>query len=643
MSRRSEERLRWREERRAWRECQMSSGVPHGDSRCRRPRAWRFLIVLAIFVAIAFSMRDRSSVTYAYTEAAKLQQFGSQSYMSGLTVQRGQTLGDAVVYSGDATVQSGGRIDGNLVVYSGDAEVQTGAEVTGDLTAWAGDISVDGRVGGNVTALAGDVDLGGGASVGGDVSSLGGEVDRSESATVEGNVLGGKQAFSGHKFGGIPPLAPLAPMAPAAPMMGGAAAQSTAGISFFSHFFALVGRLFGAFFLTILATLAAMVVYTMRPTMVEQAQKAMRANLPRSFALGITVNVALWLAMRLLGIAFCLRLIAVVPALALIVLVAVGLAVIGRSLGQRLLPSAQASDRRPVLDVALGAFLVGGAIALFGAIFGGIVGTLTVLVALVVTAPAVGAFVEPWVENYRNRRAVDLSAPGAGGGKAAPPVPPVPPVPPTSPVAPAQPQPQPWAMQDVPIVAAAAAAPVQETRVSTEPEIDLSAVEGEAIGLRIDDAGAASTPLTAVDTVSAVSIEEGAADLLKADEAPMSADAGVYTFTLPESQPTSDDASGLTVDDLVTASDADVAAAQAAEAARRAEAQRAAGEPPAGDDFTRIQGVGRSADRKLRAAGILTFAQLAAAPAEMVAAILGVRVEEVIEDEIQKQAHTLAA
>jgi predicted flap endonuclease-1-like 5' DNA nuclease len=98
----------------------------------------------------------------------------------------------------------------------------------------------------------------------------------------------------------------------------------------------------------------------------------------------------------------------------------------------------------------------------------------------------------------------------------------------------------------------------------------------------------------------------------------------------------------VSVEDLVKAADADRAAADAVKAAEVAARDRAV-DVTIGDDLTKITGLGKSSERKLKGAGIVTYAQLAAVPVEMIATILGVPVEEVIEDEVVKQANALAS
>ncbi|CAN5619986.1 hypothetical protein BH10CHL1_BH10CHL1_21480 [soil metagenome] len=65
--------------------------------------------------------------------------------------------------------------------------------------------------------------------------------------------------------------------------------------------------------------------------------------------------------------------------------------------------------------------------------------------------------------------------------------------------------------------------------------------------------------------------------------------------------------------------------------------------PVAEVDFTRIQGLSPAFDQRLKAVGILTYAQLLAMTPEVVAAILGIPVQQVLSDDILGQARMLAA
>jgi predicted flap endonuclease-1-like 5' DNA nuclease len=82
--------------------------------------------------------------------------------------------------------------------------------------------------------------------------------------------------------------------------------------------------------------------------------------------------------------------------------------------------------------------------------------------------------------------------------------------------------------------------------------------------------------------------------------------------------------------------------APVAEASAEASAE-SLGEIGVGDDeFTRIKGVGPVFERRLKAAGIRTFADLAATQAEKIAEIIGWPVDRVLRSEIREQAQRLA-
>jgi predicted flap endonuclease-1-like 5' DNA nuclease len=75
-------------------------------------------------------------------------------------------------------------------------------------------------------------------------------------------------------------------------------------------------------------------------------------------------------------------------------------------------------------------------------------------------------------------------------------------------------------------------------------------------------------------------------------------------------------------------------------AAARAGLSQAMG--PVEDDFTRIKGIGPVFDRRLKEAGVRTFADLAATPAEQIAEIVGWPLERVTRSDIPGQARHFA-
>jgi hypothetical protein len=175
--------------------CTINTGDP--NYRLVRKRGpgcgFRFLVLIAILMAIGFSGAGRREISHAAAPIARqFESVGAQSYVDDVVVVEGQTLdGDVVVYRGDVTVESGGTIDGSLVLYRGNVEIQDEALVSGDVTVWRGDIEVDGKVTGNVSAMRGDIDLGDEAVVTGNVSTLSGDIDKSDSAQIGGDVVRG--------------------------------------------------------------------------------------------------------------------------------------------------------------------------------------------------------------------------------------------------------------------------------------------------------------------------------------------------------------------------------------------------------------------------------------------------------------------
>jgi predicted flap endonuclease-1-like 5' DNA nuclease len=280
---------------------------------------------------------------------------------------------------------------------------------------------------------------------------------------------------------------------------------------------------------------------------------------------------------------------------------------------------------------------MGGALAIVSVLTGW--SWLVMLLALIAAAPGVGAFVQPTLDKYRNRPVRDLTAPGsvttpaaataasgataaapasawstAGSGRVTP-VAPVVPAAPEAPIAPIAPV-KPATAADLDALWAAATAASE----SISPgETDLNAIEST----QDDAATAVETNLTVEDKATTAASE-------------------AYVFTLDDlAQPTAPEG-GATVQDLVDAADAETAAAQAQKVAAQQAALDAA-VTDIGDDFTRIVGLGRAAERKLKASGCTRYAVLASLPVEVIARVTGLTPEWVIEEEIIKQADQLAA
>ncbi|MEZ4706599.1 MAG: polymer-forming cytoskeletal protein [Caldilineaceae bacterium] len=92
------------------------------------------------------------------------------------------------IFRNDLEVTSRTPIEGDAIVYSGDVKVREGGVIQGNLIVFSGDIEIDhgGRVHGDVTAFSGDIDLKG--AVQGNLSAASGDVKLEDTAKVDGDV-----------------------------------------------------------------------------------------------------------------------------------------------------------------------------------------------------------------------------------------------------------------------------------------------------------------------------------------------------------------------------------------------------------------------------------------------------------------------
>jgi len=637
-------------------------------------RGFRFLILLIILGAIFFHTRQNErrveAITWERSDVSAVQApieapippSVEQGPFDDRVVSRGEVIkGDLVVYSGNVTIQPGGVVEGDLVLFSGNAVIESGAVVEGDLTVWSGNVTVHGTVEGDIAAMSGNITLEDGAVVGGGVSSFSGNIERNGSVSVDGDVVSGISKGVPFWQSGkvnlpdmpeIPdmPAIPDAPSAPDAPVIPAGRGES---FSFFERVIFLIGRLLFAAVVTVAVSLLSVAVFSVRPNALTAGFGRMREKLGRAFALGAATNFGLLLAMQaLFAVGFCFAPIAVITFLGLVALVVMGYGIVARLVGGRVLTAFNRTDsgieRKPALEIAAGAFVLTAALGFLSAITAST--WVFFIGVLLLSAPGVGALIMPWIERVRNRKTQDLTSPGArtaaagsaanasafgtkypmpaaagaaaaGAATVVKPYAPARPVQPvayaSAPVAPAAPATNPLSAEDV------------SAKSATSAAADLSAIDLSAID-------------TAPSATSAAPVSSGEWVL----EPPTSlqqdtASAAPYSLELPEAAtPAPAGTPGVTVEDLVQAADADKAAQDAVKAAEVAARERAV-DVSVGDDLTRIVGLGKSSERKLKGAGIFTFAQLAAVPAEIIATILGVPVEEVIEDEIGKQASAL--
>lgn len=603
-----------------------------------------FLVLGAVFTHMRHTEQRVEANSWRTPVEAPIAAPVEQSPFENKTVGRGETIdGDLVNYSGNVTVQGGGKVSGDLVLFSGNAVIEAGGVVEGDLTVWSGNVTVHGTVEGDIAAMSGNIFLEDGAVVEGNVSSFSGNIQRSGAVSIQGDVVSGISkgvpfwsSSSAALTDALDSIevsdASTASEASDASSFEASSGSSRSNTSFFERVIFLIGRLIFAAVVTVAVSLLSVALFSIRPNSLTAALGRMRESLGGSFVLGAVTNFGLLIAMRaLFAVGFCFAPIAVITLLGLVALVTLGYGVVGRLVGGRMLDalhrSGDGAERKPALEVAAGTFAMTGVIALLSAITAS--SWVFFIGVLLASAPGVGALILPWVDKVRNRKSQDLTSPGP------------------RPVSPASgafgsKYPMPASAEDATAAAKAVVKPYAPARPIQPAPFDSAPAAAQG---STPQAATGSVDLSAVDVTSAVAsatVAEGEWVL----EPPTSLQGGTSSaeaLTLPEaSAPAPAGTPGITVEDLVQAADADRAARDAVKAAETAARERAI-DVSIGDDLTRITGLGKSSERKLKGAGILTYTQLAAVPVEMIATILGVPVEEVIEDEIVKQARNLTS
>jgi predicted flap endonuclease-1-like 5' DNA nuclease len=340
-----------------------------------------------------------------------------------------------------------------------------------------------------------------------------------------------------------------------------------------------IGRLFAAALLTALVMLLVGGLFYLRPQLIADTRKQLNEQRALSAVVGVLANFVGLFLTGLLAITICLLPLALVPLLLLLAINVVGWAVASQVVGERVVKMTNQSVQ-PVLTILVGAFLLTGVSALLWS-FGGCFQFIAKLFVFAVASLGAGAVLVPWL----NRRRGNGGVSGEGGGGDVPPSGPTPVVP----TPPAAESVEPYAQPDV--VEHDVAAPVDymtaEEINATAEQKPSQAPKARGRGARM--AAAESTPAPEVATEESVEQDVAApVDYVTAQE--------------------------INTADVVTE----------------------------GDDFLRIKGIGPTYARRLKDAGYATFAQLAAATPEEVAAAIGWPVDRVRRSEVIDQAKVLA-
>lgn len=516
---------------------------------------------------------------------------------------------DVIVYSGDVELDDGGRITGDLIVFSGNIDIDEASGVDGDVMAYSGDVSVAGFVGGDLSNLSGNVELASSARIDGDISVVNGSLEREDGATVSGNVVRGPRfGFGDPMFEGDGPREPR-----------GVSFDRSNGSGFFGAILGFIGRLFVAALLTAFAMLLVGGLFYMRPQWIADTRRRMNEQLALSAVLGVLANLVLLFLAGLLAVTICLLPLALLPMLGLLAINVVGWAVASQVVGERIV-SATRQQAQPVLAILTGALVLTSICALLWAI-GSCFRPLAFLLVLAISSLGTGAVLAPWVNKRRGGE--------TGGGD----------VPPGGPVGPAPSGPVPSAHAPV---ETDVAAPIDYV---TAEEVNLSGDRGRAFDSTTAESSELEEESIAYQGTADTVVESDVAapiDYVTAEEINTTQEQKPAAPAKPRTrgarkaageQSASASAPGDEQVELDVAAPIDYVTAQEVVTSETVSE---------GDDFLRIKGIGPTFARRLKDAGYHTFAQLAAASPEEVAAAIGWPVDRVRRNEVVDQAQMLA-
>lgn len=502
-----------------------------------------------------------------------------------------QGVGPRQVFTGDIVIEGGQRIEETVLVYSGDATVEGGGVIAGSLVVFSGDIEIEsgGSVEGDVTSYSGDVKIDG--HVGGDVAAVSGSVDLRDGANVEGDVSavsGSIDRSDSARVGGNVVQGPSFRFPGGLePDFGGNGVSFSTQRSdggFFGALLRLFLRVIGAILITALLAAVVGVLQSVRPDLITMTRTTVESQTALSFIVGLFGNLTLLFLAGILAVTLCLLPVALVPMLILLAVNVVGWAVASQIVGERVVAYLKQSVQ-PALTVAVGAIVLTGIASLLWA-FGSCFRVVGFIFILGVASFGSGAVVVPWLNRQRGEPDGGSAAGGPtrgpdGGGW------------PQAPLTPSTPE------------AGSSRQGYRGDYVDTDVDRPDDFVTAHEVNL---------TQAAARQAAEAAAENAPPADVPPTSRKPSGAagDLGIADQQLDEP------------DDFVTAQEINAAQARASE-----------------DNFREIKGIGPVFDRRLKEAGVRTFAQLAAATPAQIAEIIGWPEERVVRSEIIAQAQAL--
>ena len=259
-------------------------------------------------------------------------------------------LGEQTISGGSFVLRANETIRGDLTILGGSAMVEAGGRVEGDVNVFGGSADISGIITGDVNVLGGSITLRKTAMVNGGTRVLGGSVDREEGATVGEHST----SMTGPKVnlpGGEIDLGKVIGDGIAAGVANRPKAPDWPGIVFVSNGINLIANL-------ILFTLISMLVVSLLPHKTERMLITARGQWLVSGGIGLLSFIAVPILIVLFAITICLIPAAIGLALGWVAGLLIGIAVVARYVGERLMIGFGKHGWAPVKMAATGAIAI---------------------------------------------------------------------------------------------------------------------------------------------------------------------------------------------------------------------------------------------------------------------------------------------
>lgn len=329
--------------------------------------------ILALGLAIGIGLAMPLGITHAQGDKPE----ATATPVASSTERR--ILGEQTIGGGSFVLRANETIRGDLTIFGGSAVIEAGGRVEGDVNVFGGNADIAGSISGDINVLGGSIKLRKTSVVEGGTHALGGSVDREEGASVERSttVVDPKIDLPNGDGVSIGKIISEGVAAETARAQRNNSEPDWPNIFFVSNGLNLIANL-------VLFTLISMLVVSLLPQKTALMQNTAREQWLVSGGIGVLSFIAVPILIVLFAITICLIPLALILSLAWIAGLLIGVAVIARIVGERLMIGFGKQGWTPVKMAAAGAI----AIALVSG-----VPVLGWLIAILISSIGLGALI----------------------------------------------------------------------------------------------------------------------------------------------------------------------------------------------------------------------------------------------------------